>query len=76
MTKVTNTRYNVATIGLGSMRYGITSSALRAGHKVWAVGLNPYQVSKFQQDGGQTSEMASIAETVFELGDEAGLEVR
>ena len=52
---------NVAVIGLGSMGYGIAASALRGGHKVWGVDINPSQVEKFRDEGGQSSDLNSAA---------------
>ncbi|WP_323770747.1 L-threonate dehydrogenase [Antarctobacter sp.] len=43
----------LAVIGLGSMGYGIAKSALRGGHSVWGVDINPDAVARFQGDGGQ-----------------------
>lgn len=55
---------NVAIIGLGSMGYGIATSALRGGHKVWGVDINPDQVAKFQAKGGQDAPLSTVAETL------------
>ena len=44
----------VAVIGLGSMGYGIASSALRGGHKVWGVDINPATTERFQAEGGES----------------------
>ena len=52
---------NVAVIGLGSMGYGIAASALRGGHKVWGADINPSQVEKFRDEGGQSSDLNSAA---------------
>ena len=52
---------NVAVIGLGSMGYGIASSALRGGHIVWGADINPCQVEKFRDEGGETSALNSAA---------------
>jgi 3-hydroxyisobutyrate dehydrogenase-like beta-hydroxyacid dehydrogenase len=62
MTK--DTSQNVAVIGLGSMGYGIATSALRGGHKVWGVDINPDQIAKFQSEGGQTSDFSDAANTL------------
>ncbi|SLN51401.1 L-threonate dehydrogenase [Pseudooctadecabacter jejudonensis] len=59
-----NTRYNVATIGLGSMGYGIASSALRAGHKVWGADVNEDQVHAFRKEGGQSGDLIQVADTL------------
>ncbi|MEV8468556.1 L-threonate dehydrogenase [Fluviibacterium sp. DFM31] len=58
---MTNNSKNVAVIGLGSMGYGMAASALRVGHKVWGGDINPNQVAKFQDDGGQGSTLADAA---------------
>lgn len=52
---------NVAVIGLGSMGYGIAASALRGGHKVWGVDINPDQMSLFRAEGGQAGTLAEAA---------------
>lgn len=51
----------VATVGLGSMGYGIATAALRAGHLVWGMDVNPEQASKFQGAGGQTTDVHDVA---------------
>jgi L-threonate 2-dehydrogenase len=48
---------NIAVTGLGSMGYGMATSALRAGHKVWGTDINAAQVDKFHQDGGEKSAL-------------------
>ena len=58
------TRQNVAVIGLGSMGYGIAASALRSGHFVWGVDIDPDQIAKFQAQGGQSSALADVAGTL------------
>jgi 3-hydroxyisobutyrate dehydrogenase-like beta-hydroxyacid dehydrogenase len=55
---------NIAVIGLGSMGYGIAASALRGGHKVWGVDINPDQMAKFKAEGGQASPLSDAAETL------------
>ena len=59
MTKQT---HKVAAIGLGSMGYGIAMSALRGGHEVWGVDINPDQMKRFVGDGGQSSDLATVAD--------------
>lgn len=56
-TRSTLTR-NVAIIGLGSMGYGIAASALRGGHKVWGMDINPDQVVRFKAEGGQDTNFS------------------
>lgn len=56
-----DTSQNVAIIGLGSMGYGMAASALRAGHKVWGLDINPDQSAKFQTEGGQASPLSEAA---------------
>lgn len=51
----------VAAIGLGSMGYGIAMSALRAGHLVWGVDVNPEQTEKFRNAGGQGADINNAA---------------
>lgn len=50
----------IAVIGLGSMGYGIATSILRSGHKVWGVDVDTDRVSKFRSDGGQFSEITGV----------------
>lgn len=52
---------NVAVIGLGSMGYGIASSALRAGHATWGVDVYESPMALFREDGGQTGNIADAA---------------
>ncbi|MGC1494215.1 MAG: L-threonate dehydrogenase [Sulfitobacter sp.] len=59
MTKQT---HKVAAIGLGSMGYGIAMSALRGGHQVWGVDINPDQMQRFVGEGGQSSDLHSAAD--------------
>jgi len=61
---MTQTIQNVAAIGLGSMGYGIAASALRGGHKVWGVDINPDQMAKFVSDGGQDSDLARALDQI------------
>jgi len=51
----------IATIGLGSMGYGIAQSALRGGHAVWGFDVNADQVNKFRSEGGQNTDLADVA---------------
>ena len=53
-----------AVFGLGSMGYGIASSALAAGHKVHGFDINPAQVGRFRDEGGAPGEVGSIAGTL------------
>lgn len=61
MTKTTQSPQHVAVIGLGSMGYGMAASALRGGHKVWGVDINPDQCAKFIADGGEDSPLSAAA---------------
>ncbi|WP_439122167.1 L-threonate dehydrogenase [Marivita sp.] len=51
----------VAVIGLGSMGYGIASSALRDGHSVWGYDINPTQIDRFRAEGGHEGALSEIA---------------
>lgn len=51
----------VAVIGLGSMGYGMAASALRGGHRVWGVDINPAQAAKFRTEGGAEGALEDIA---------------
>lgn len=51
---------NIATFGLGSMGYGIATSAVRGGHKVWGVDVNPDHMTQFLSEGGQSSPLAEV----------------
>ncbi|MGB7432434.1 MAG: L-threonate dehydrogenase [Ahrensia sp.] len=64
MIKIENPSLNVAVIGLGSMGYGMAASALRGGHRVWGVDINPDQIAKFKAAGGQESPLSEVAETL------------
>lgn len=57
-------KLNVAVFGLGSMGYGIASSALRGGHVTSGFDINPDQVAKFQAEGGAPESLAEIASTL------------
>ncbi|MCJ7873196.1 MULTISPECIES: L-threonate dehydrogenase [Roseobacteraceae] len=61
MSMNTKSAHNVAVIGLGSMGYGMAASALRGGHKVWGVDINPDQIAKFKSEGGQDSPLDEAA---------------
>ncbi|MEL6522237.1 MAG: L-threonate dehydrogenase [Pseudomonadota bacterium] len=61
MSASTKSMLNVAVIGLGSMGYGIASSALRGGHLVWGADVNAAQAEKFRTDGGQASDLQDAA---------------
>ena len=64
MTIDTKSSKNVAIIGLGSMGYGIAASALRGGHRVWGIDINPDQIAKFKAEGGQESPLSEAAEVL------------
>ncbi len=51
----------IAIFGLGSMGIGMAGSALRGGHKIWGVDVNPEQSAKFQAEGGQSTPIAEVA---------------
>ncbi|MFK7836490.1 MAG: L-threonate dehydrogenase [Sulfitobacter sp.] len=55
------THHKVASIGLGSMGYGIACSALRGGHAVWGVDINADQMQRFAREGGQAGPVDDIA---------------
>lgn len=55
---------NAAVIGLGSMGYGIASSALRGGHQTHGFDVNPDQVAKFLSEGGAAGSLADVAGTL------------
>ncbi len=50
-----------AVIGLGSMGYGIASSALAGGHDTYGFDVNADQVSRFVEDGGAAGDLAVLA---------------
>ncbi|MGJ8627909.1 MAG: L-threonate dehydrogenase [Sulfitobacter sp.] len=58
---MTDQKHKVAAIGLGSMGYGIATSAVRGGHAVWGVDINPDQMARFVGDGGQTNDLDGVA---------------
>ncbi|THH36213.1 NAD(P)-dependent oxidoreductase [Aliishimia ponticola] len=62
MTTNPKSSQNVAVIGLGSMGYGMAASALRGGHNVWGVDINPDQIAKFNAEGGQKSSLSEAAD--------------
>ncbi len=64
MTMNSKSSQNIAVIGLGSMGYGMAASALRGGHKVWGVDINPEQIAKFRAEGGQESPVSEAADTL------------
>ncbi len=53
--------YQTAVIGLGSMGYGMATSLVRAGHRVWGFDLNADQVARFRAAGGQDGELGAVA---------------
>lgn len=55
------TTTNTAIIGLGSMGYGMASSALQAGLTVYGYDINPAQTAKFQAEGGQKAALVDSA---------------
>lgn len=64
MATTTKNFKKVALVGLGSMGYGMAASALRSGHKVWGVDINPDQIAKFKAEGGQESPLSEAADTL------------
>ena len=62
MSDTTTVSQNVAVIGLGSMGYGIAKSALRGGHSVWGVDINPDQMARFASEGGQAGSLIDVAD--------------
>ncbi|MEM9577379.1 MAG: L-threonate dehydrogenase [Pseudomonadota bacterium] len=50
-----------AVIGLGSMGYGIASSALAGGHATYGFDVNAQQVSRFVDNGGATGDLIALA---------------
>lgn len=64
MSDTTTPSQNVAVIGLGSMGYGIAKSALRGGHSVWGVDINPDQMARFASEGGQAGSLTDSLDTV------------
>ena len=55
---------NAAVIGLGSMGYGIATSILRAGQRVWGFDVNEARVAEFLAAGGQQGALADVAATI------------
>ena len=51
----------IGVIGLGSMGYGIATSLLRAGHKVYGADVNADAVERLQIDGGEAVSTATAA---------------
>jgi 3-hydroxyisobutyrate dehydrogenase-like beta-hydroxyacid dehydrogenase len=64
MTTNTKSSQNVAIIGLGSMGYGMAVSALRGGHQVWGVDIDPDRIAMFTAEGGQSSPVHQAAGTL------------
>ena len=56
-----NSTKRIAVIGLGSMGYGIASSALRAGHEVWGHDVDPARNAAFRAEGGADSALSEAA---------------
>lgn len=52
---------NIAVFGLGSMGYGIASSILKAGHKVWGYDVVAEQTERFRTEGGEPESPADAA---------------
>ena len=52
---------NVAVVGLGSMGFGIATSALNAGHRVWGSDVNPDAMLRFQGEGGESTQLCDVA---------------
>ena len=57
MRKTTKT----AVFGLGSMGYGIASSALKGGHDTYGFDVNPALTARFDEDGGATAALDNLA---------------
>lgn len=64
MTKSLKITSKVAVFGLGSMGYGMATSALRGGHMVWGADIKPGQIARFVIEGGQDSPVAEAAGTL------------
>ncbi len=64
MTTLTTVSQNIAAIGLGSMGYGIAVSAVRGGHNVWGVDINPDQMARFVSEGGQAGLLDDAIDTL------------
>ncbi len=54
----------VAVIGLGSMGYGIATSAVKAGLTVYGFDVNAAQVSRFEAEGGLTGSVADAGKNI------------
>lgn len=54
----------IAVIGLGSMGYGIASSALKSGLQVHGFDVTDAQVAKFQAERGLAGDLATVAPTI------------
>lgn len=61
MTDTTHLKLKVAAIGLGSMGYGMASSAARGGHAVWGVDVNQEQMTRFAGEHGQSTPLSDVA---------------
>ncbi len=48
---------NIGVIGLGSMGYGIASSLLRAGHRVYGADINASAVERLRAEGGAAGDL-------------------
>lgn len=64
MTNAAQRNLKVAAIGLGSMGYGMASSAVRGGHAVWGVDVNQDQMTRFAANGGQSGSLADVASQI------------
>ena len=53
--------YNVATIGLGSMGYGMASSLLSAGLAVYGYDVSEPQTARFREAGGLSGSLDDVA---------------
>lgn len=51
----------VGVIGLGSMGFGIASSLMRAGHRVWGSDVNPAAVDKLRAEGAVEGDLTDAA---------------
>ncbi len=53
--------FKVATIGLGSMGFGIASSLLRSQLAVYGYDISEMQAARFRKQGGQPGELSAVA---------------
>lgn len=60
-------KLKIATVGLGSMGYGIASSMLRAGHETFGFDINETQMERFQSEGGAKGALIDIASDIDAL---------